>query len=256
MAGNLHNITFNLPSFFVVKSLAMLLLGNIIFNKNLNTTQLRQRFAIILGVIGIVMVSSQLFLQKHLGEQVNDSRVVNIAGRQRMLSQKLAKQILLISSDNNEKQRKQLSNELKQTLKLWSTSHQGLKNGNLGMGLPGTNSEQIKEMFHKLNPAYQSMVEAGQNIVQLLQEEPLIAYYKLQPDIQIILQNEEVFLIGMNALVFQYDKEAKAKVTHLSQTDKAFLFIILGILLVAAFWLLQMATVQTKKSTALLATME
>ena len=60
--------------------------------------RLRRLYIIALGAIAISLIASQILIRKHLNDQENDSRLVNVAGRQRMLSQKLNKEVLLLST--------------------------------------------------------------------------------------------------------------------------------------------------------------
>ena len=60
--------------------------------------KLSRYYLLALSAIAIVVLVSHSFIQRHLDKQLNDSRVVNVAGRQRMLSQKIAKQALHIQT--------------------------------------------------------------------------------------------------------------------------------------------------------------
>ncbi|MFV8322225.1 type IV pili methyl-accepting chemotaxis transducer N-terminal domain-containing protein [Flavobacterium sp. LB3P21] len=46
--------------------------------------------------IAITVLLSQLLIQYNLYSQQSDSRIINISGKQRMLSQKLTKEILIL----------------------------------------------------------------------------------------------------------------------------------------------------------------
>ena len=72
------------------KSLKNIAVHNDIFEK------LRRYYLLAFLAIAITIIFSQLLIQDHINDQTNDSRVINIAGRQRMLSQKLVKEILLL----------------------------------------------------------------------------------------------------------------------------------------------------------------
>ena len=71
-----------------------------------NGAQNRNRFsrlgmwyAIALGIIAAVAIAGQVLIQSHLSGQSGDSRVINIAGKQRMLSQEISKISLLLIAD-------------------------------------------------------------------------------------------------------------------------------------------------------------
>ena len=62
-------------------------------------SRLRRLYVLALGAIALAIVSGQLLIQDHLRKQTDDSRVVNVAGRQRMLSQRITKQVLLLNTN-------------------------------------------------------------------------------------------------------------------------------------------------------------
>ena len=61
-----------------------------------NAKKLTTTYVVALSLIAFLLLSSQLIVQYFLKNQASDSKVVNIAGRQRMLSQRLTKYALLL----------------------------------------------------------------------------------------------------------------------------------------------------------------
>ena len=53
--------------------------------------KLSRLYIIALSTIALSVIISQILIRKHLDDQQSDSTVINVAGRQRMLSQKLTK---------------------------------------------------------------------------------------------------------------------------------------------------------------------
>ncbi len=127
-----------------------------------------------------------------------------------MLSQKISKSALALQISNGTAYQQRLK-ELQEAVDLWSRSHEGLINGDPELGLPGNNSPQVTSMYVEITPHYQAMLEA---VSTVLVTEPAKLNQAL-PSIETILANEADFLQGMNAIVFQYDNEAKAKIERL-----------------------------------------
>ena len=71
------------------------------------TTFLRIRKWYLLAFAGIALtvIAAQILIQIHLNSQLDDSRVINVAGRQRAFSQKLVKETLLLGETENPKER-------------------------------------------------------------------------------------------------------------------------------------------------------
>src|SRR6516225_6866828 len=108
-------------------------------------TRLGVWYILALSTIATVIIAGQVFIQLHLKDQENDSHVVNIAGKQRMLSQKLVKDILLLQSQA--KNQSEALCELESSLQLWETSQRGLVDGNDSLNLSGKNSNEILSLF-------------------------------------------------------------------------------------------------------------
>ena len=124
--------------------------------------RLSRFYLLALTFIALSAIGGQLLVQYYLQHQLGDAKVVNIAGRQRMLSQKLTKEILLVI-DNPQVSAHQLA--LKNTLKQWTIAHEGLQNGNDSLKLIGNNSLIIKQLFEQINPYYLQLQRLSQQIL-------------------------------------------------------------------------------------------
>ena len=148
-----------------------------------------------------------------------------------MLSQKLSKAALGLRLASEE-MRREWRNELKEVELLWQRSHEGLLHGDVGLGLPGQNSEKVQAMFAQLDSHYTEMKEAALQIIAL--PEGLLRAETIEPHLQRILSAESDYLVGMNAIVFQYDSEAVARVDRLAKIERLFLLVTLIVLLLEA----------------------
>ncbi|MFY0685900.1 MAG: type IV pili methyl-accepting chemotaxis transducer N-terminal domain-containing protein [Cyclobacteriaceae bacterium] len=176
-------------------------------------------YLLALSCIALSIVVSQLLIQQYISDQSSDARVVNIAGRQRMLSQKITKCVLLIKSGQD------ASTELAQSLGLWEKSHQGLQHGDSELGLPGGNSTNISQKFEELAPYFQEIVHSAHTVLQNDSDSVV------DRAVERIRLAEPSFLKGMDAIVFQYDDEARKRVESLSKIEYILLSVSLGIIL-------------------------
>lgn len=196
-------------------------------NRKMIVTMLKQRYILALGIIVIMLILSEVMLQRALKFEQDDSRVINIAGRQRMLSQKINKAALGLYFSSDSAQRAMYHYEIYTALSLWQQSHQGLQNGNKSMGLPGDNSSKVQKMFALIEPNYQVMVETAQNILELGPEYSLEKHRQLFAYLQIMQANEGDFLRGMDAIVFQYDQESRDKIGEIRSLECLILLVAL-----------------------------
>ncbi|HBE20882.1 MAG TPA: hypothetical protein DEG17_26420 [Cyanobacteria bacterium UBA11149] len=200
-----------------------------------------------LSTVAVLSITGQIMVHKSLNQQSSDSRIINIAGRQRMLSQKLTKAALAIQYSKNDRNRQIRLNELQEVLNIWETSHQGLQKGNTPLGLQGNNSPQVKEMFGQIDIHYQSICQAAKELLNLApEEESSLHGTKISQLVEKIIAHEDYFLQGMNRIVFQYDKEAKERVESTKLINKSILIVTLIILLIEALFIFRPAVEQIR----------
>jgi len=201
--------------------------------------KLSRLYIIALSTIALSVIISQILVRNHLDTQKSDSTVINIAGRQRMLSQKLTKEIVSLTVSFDESNRTILKKSIKETLFLWNLSHNSLQKGNDSLGLPKKNSRKIKQQFTAINPVFDTIQKASKSIVKKLEINPLTSINKLSSDIKKITNNEGEFLFIMDKIVNQYDLEADEKVVWLRKLEFSLMVLTLLILLgefVFIFW--------------------
>src|SRR5687767_6872334 len=81
-------------------------------------------YILALSIIATVTIVGQVLIQSHLKTQLSDSRVVNVAGKQRMLSQKITKTVLLFRDAQTAEERVDILGSLKSSVVLWRLSQE------------------------------------------------------------------------------------------------------------------------------------
>ncbi len=188
-----------------------------------------------LSLIALLTLTSHYLIRATLESQSDDSSIINISGRQRMLSQRITKLSLLLEQSDKPAQFDKAMTMFKDSVNLWEKSHLGLQYGNAELGLPGHNSSTVTDMFSKLAPHYSAMHNAAQAIIAMNQQ-PLPPHL-----LHTILQHEGEFLKWMNKITFQYDDEAQQRVEQLKQIELILLFVTLFVLLLEALFVFRPA---------------
>ncbi|WP_299682183.1 ATP-binding protein [uncultured Tenacibaculum sp.] len=193
--------------------------------------KLSRLYIIALSTIAISVIVSQFLIRKHLKNQQSDSRVINIAGRQRMLSQKLTKESLALASEKDSSKKLVITNRLKLTLSLWKSSHLALQIGNDSLGLPGNNSNIVSRQFAKINPIFDVINNATTSVIDQIEKQPQSSAQDYEEFLQTIKNNESSFLTKMDEIVNQYDIEANEKINWLRRLELLLMVTTLIILL-------------------------
>ncbi|MCM8569089.1 type IV pili methyl-accepting chemotaxis transducer N-terminal domain-containing protein [Gramella jeungdoensis] len=193
--------------------------------------KLSRLYIIALSAIALSVLISQILIHQFLEDQESDSTVVNIAGRQRMLSQKLTKETLQLLIVEDPAEKSQLKENIQSTLERWRFSHYSLIEGSDSLGLPGNNSAKIREMFGEIQPYFEEMEIASEAIIVQLEQDPTMPVSELRDEIVKVKSNEAAFLEGMDRIVNQYEHEASEKVVRLGNLELFIMVLTLLILL-------------------------
>lgn len=194
-----------------------------------------------LTAVAILSMVGQLLIQLFLNSLLDDSHVVNIAGRQRMLSQRLSKTaILLCRRDIFQSDAEYYSHDIKEIISLWEKSHEGLKNKNLqtdGEKYTVRNSEKTDSIFREIDPIFNIILSNAKAVSDIIDNPKNNQKENLQAALHQILTNERVYLKMMNQIVFQYDLESRKRV-NTTKNIELFLFILLfSILILEGFFI-------------------
>lgn len=192
--------------------------------------KLRRLYLFALLTIAIMVSLSQILIQYNLKRQLSDSRIINISGKQRMLSQKLTKEILILNFVTDSFKKKQEIIRINEIISLWKFNHNALEKGNDSLGFPKEKSPALSKLFVAIKPNFDTIIKAtalfleNKNTHSKEEEEN-------QKLVKTILESESIFLSKMNEIVGEYDKEALEKVTLQSKIEYVLLLLTLLVLL-------------------------
>ena len=209
---------------------------------------LSRLYIIALSTIAFAVIFSQILIRNHIKDQQSDSTIINIAGRQRMLSQKLAKEVVLLATEPRVVEKLNVVSSLKKTRRTWEISHHALQTGNDSLDLPGNNSAIVSAKFKEIDPIFNTINRASKKIVSSIESEPIRNIENYVIEINQIKQNEQAFLKLMDAIVNQYNDEATEKISRL-RTLETYLMIVSLLILIGEFIFIFLPTARTIKKT-------
>lgn len=185
-----------------------------------------KKTTVILFSIIAVLLSLTIFLFTYFIDKVeNEGLIINISGRQRMLSQKITKLCLQIENFPENKISEKKSEELKSALALFEASHYYLIGDREDLDLGSGNSKSTAYLFSSLQSDYEKIVSIGNSFTA----QPISnSYDKLQE----LFEAESDFLFKMNEIVFEYTKENNSKIEEI----KLYMVLILAFIILVLFF--------------------
>ncbi len=180
------------------------------------------KLGFIFALANLALLFNLLVAHHFIGELDSVGHVINLAGRQRMLIQRLAKEALLYQMGYTE-----AKNSAKETIKQFEKTLDGLLNGNPLLGLPPAKDPQIRFQLEKVRTlfeTYKKYVEKGLDGNLSYQDLPM--FQKLS-----ILTLSE-----MNTAVKMMDKASKEAVANIERIT-LIIYVISTVILVLTYWL-------------------
>lgn len=195
----------------------------------LNFKKLKQMYLFALVTIAVTVLLSQLLIQHNLHSQLSDSRIINFSGKQRFLSQKLTKEILILNFVTPAKENPAQIDKIKKIIQLWEFNHNALEKGNDSLGFPKEKSKTVIDLFISIKPNFNSIVKNARAFLK--NKEVGINEQQNQLFVEQIVKDSAIFLDKMDAIVGQYDKEALKKVRLQSNIEYGILLFTMFVLL-------------------------
>ena len=207
-------------------------------------------YILALSAVAFLSILGQLLVQYEIGNQQNDSRIVNLAGRQRYQSQQIVKSILILTDTNRKfSHRERYLRDVEVVFAIWQNYHEQLRSGQLKeLGLTVNNSAQIIEMFNELDPQFLIIRDHVRRILHYVKTQPSEEKVSVQESVRTILDHEMLFLRKMDQIVYQYDQEAREKLDTLRQIELSLLVLALFVLLLEGLFVFRPAVRQLKRA--------
>jgi two-component system sensor kinase FixL len=175
---------------------------------------LNRRYLASYGVVALLLLLNQLVVQPQLLALAIDPPTINRAGRQRMLSQRLAKAALAALRAGTDADRRRYLDELEEVRSAWSAAHEFLRTSS------ATGSGAIRDGLREVEPSFGRLQDASARLIRA-DSEPGSAPDAGRAAVEAILADEGTYLRAMDRVVGLYEAQARARVVRLLWTGRA-----------------------------------
>ena len=178
---------------------------------------LTRRHYLALGLVGGLILVNQILVQPPFWKLATDAPVINLAGRQRMLSQQLAKTALELDLVRRSPSldRATLAADLRAVAEGWAQAHQTLRLGSAPLGIPAPTSPVLRAAWERIDPPFRRIYEAASRLSRRDSPSDSTATTTPEPDLAAILALESTYLGQMDRIVGLLEAEARERVAAL-----------------------------------------
>ncbi len=159
----------------------------------------------IVGLLSAISLALALATGRFLSVQASDARVINIAGRQRMLCQEIAKKALLISTGAPQER-----DSLRGIAGRFDASHRALLNGDAEIGIPETTDPAALAQMRVVDPLEQGFYK---DVLLVLATDSAASEFSAAT--QRLLRENEQYALEMDRAVLLYEQAVAKKADKL-----------------------------------------
>jgi len=183
------------------------------------------RYILALGLLSILSLGSYFILKENIKDQKNSAAIVNISGRQRMLSQRIALFSLRLINAGDSLEKEACAGELREAISLMEDSHNSLIKGDVEMNSSRI-SARMKEIYFlppfELDKKTRRYLEEAKALILSLDGAMTVD----NPRLRYILEASRLELLrALDEAVRQYQVESEKRIVSF----EALQFLVLGI---------------------------
>ena len=185
-----------------------------------------RRYVLALGLVAMLSIAAQIAVQVALHRARSDATVINLAGRQRMLSQRLTMAALAVEHDTG------FRSTVATVLAEWTTAHLRLSQGTDLANAGIANSPAVHAAFADLSASFATMSRAAQGPI----------------DSAALMTAQQQFLPGMERIVGLYSAEAEARVGRLIAMELSLCGVLLVVLVLEVILVFRPAVARLRRA--------
>lgn len=181
---------------------------------------LTSAYVFALSLIAAASMCAYLMMATLIKTQEANATLINVAGRQRRLSQQIALNSLRLSESRGPQDKALCRDRLAEAISTMSESHTALSTGSHNLGLPGKLSKPVKSLYFEGPTNVDSLVKTYLDHAGKILNKPIVL--RDDPDLDYILTVGPASLVdSLDTLVGQYEKDSEEEIKTIQHAELA-----------------------------------
>ena len=213
--------------------------------------QLTRTYILALFAVALTTIIGQVVIQSALSTAESDGHAINLAGRQRMLSERIVKTTLLSQTKDLAYAKRLVAVEnLNGSIELLRTTHNAFRFGDEKLEIEAIKRPALLNLFNELQPLYEAMLATAKEVAAADAEQNVVN------EVVTLEQQQQQFVVLMNEIVFRMSRTAADKVTYSSNLEYWLLGVTMFLLMFEGFFVFQPAVKEVEETFEKLTTRE
>lgn len=205
--------------------------------------RLTRTYILALFAVALTAIIGQVVIQATLSNAATDGHAIDLAGRQRMLSERIVKAALLSQNQDLPYADRLIARErLMQAIETLRNTHRAFRFGDVKLDIQPVAQPVMLNLFDELQPLYEELVLTGKEIAAADVEK------NVSDKIGALVGQQERYVTLMNDIVVRMSRDAADKVSRSSGIEYLIISITIFLLLFEGFFVFQPAVQQVKRS--------
>lgn len=211
-------------------------------------------FKAVLLLTVVLLFAAELARSVTASTMSDDARVINQAGRQRMLSQLIVIKARSLASDGMESAERNdsIASRLREVTHEFQQHHNSLVSRENGLQLSTENSERLQQLFYAIEPHVRELVGGASELVALTQDQNDVPPVQFRITVEQINAAAQAFLPIMEEIVLEYEQGAEARLVRNRAVSWILSMLIVCLLTGTAIWLVQPVLRRAMEATVLM----
>ena len=169
-------------------------------------------YALAVGFLALLALGSYLIVDSMVARQQHMATVLNVSGRQRMLSQRVALLSQQLISARTPDAKESLRAQLQESIDLMRRSHRDLVEGSLALGIDPPKRKELKDIYfappHDLGHRVPEYLDSADQVVSAIQQGASAPAVKASAEV--VVAASKPVLESLDVAVSQYATDSEA----------------------------------------------
>ena len=221
-----------------------------------STTWLRSSYILVVVIVAMLMFTTEFYTRLAVSKSRNFGELVNAAGRQRMLCQKISRDSLLLSGAyeaGDLQVASGLKDRLGKNLDQWTRQHSRLSSTDHKNDSHARSFSDTQQLYQKIQPLFESVGDKVEHLCrELTSEHPTIGHDELQRKVTGLANDCDSYLSSMDRIVNFYAQDADSQLDSIVSAQDYFIGFTIIVLVAVVFLVFEPATRAFTEKTRLL----